>query len=380
MFLHIDLDCFFVSAARVKDPSLNGKVVAVAGGNKTDIFGDFIESGVIVSASYEARAQGIVYTTHSNLAKKICPEIIILPTDFELYKELSNKLFTLLLNFTNEIEKYSIDEYFVDLAGTKFDSNPLEFAKFLKEKIQNELGLPCSIGLSKTKFIAKFATNLAKPNGIRLISSPDEIGEFEIGKFPGVGKSASKFLNSRGITHIKDVLNAKSVFDKLGKNGITLYKRICALDSDKIEKQRQRKSLAMARTFAPIYDRSIIEKRLLVLCRYVSFDVYTLGLNPSKFELKIRYKDRQSISASITLHEIFTQKLLEKTIKELFFTHDKFSDFAITYLSVAVGGLDTKESKSLFDYLPNKNKTIDNALTKIRLKYGVDAIKSGGEI
>ncbi|OCR96517.1 DNA polymerase IV [Campylobacter fetus subsp. testudinum] len=380
MFLHIDLDCFFVSASRVADPDLNGKVVAVAGGNKTDIFGDFIESGVIVSASYEARKLGIGCTMHSSIARKIYPNIIILPTNFNLYKTLSNNLFKLLLDYTDEIEKYSIDEFFLNLKGTKFENDPLNFAKTLQNRIKNELKLPSSIGISENKFIAKFATNLAKPSKIKVINDISEIQNYEIKMFPGVGKSAENFLKSHGVVYIKDAFNAQKIFEKLGKNGLVLYSRICGKSRDQIHKNRPRKSLCIARTFKEISDRKVIEKRLMVLCRYVSFEVFMLGLNPTKFELKIKYKNNQSINASVTKHSIFTQKLLETSIKELFLKYDKMSDFAITYLSVGVGGLNQKTQMSLFDIQDKKDKTISDTLAKIRLKYGVNVIKSGGEI
>ena len=99
--------------------NLIGKKAAVASGSK---FGDYQDIGVILSASYEARSIGIRCAMHANLAKKICPELILIPTDFNLYHNLSNQLYKLLLNYTDEIERYSIDEYFVDLSGTKFDN------------------------------------------------------------------------------------------------------------------------------------------------------------------------------------------------------------------------------------------------------------------
>lgn len=380
MFLHIDLDCFFVSAAKLANPNLNSKIVAVAGGNCFDIFGDFLESGIIVSASYEARSMGINCGMHSKVAQNICPQIIIVKTDFKLYHRLSKRLFDLLLTCTNEIEKYSIDEFFIDLTGTKFNDEPIAFAKDLQKRVQDDLGLPCSIGLSDSKFIAKFATKIAKPAGIKLIGNINEIGDFEISKFVGIGKSATKFLNSHGIYKIKDVENAKHIFEKLGKNGLLLYLRLCGLSDEKTEPNKARKSLSMARTFKPIYDRNLIEKRILTLCRYVAFDIFSLNLHPSKFEIKFRYTNQHSINASTTKHCTFTQKNFDTIIKELFLVHDKFKKFSINYLSVGVGGFDANLQLSLFEAEEKRYDKIDKVLTKIHHKYGIEAIKSAAEI
>ena len=130
---------------------------------------------------------------HANLAKKICPELILIPTDFNLYHNLSNQLYKLLLNYTDEIERYSIDECFVDLSGTKFDNNPLEFAKKLKFEINNILNLPCSIGIAPNKL-------LAKPSKIYQINSAYEVENLAISMLPGVGKSLYKNLSKYGFS------------------------------------------------------------------------------------------------------------------------------------------------------------------------------------
>ena len=379
MFIHIDLDAFFISAAATIDKSLIGKKAAVASGNKFDIFGDYHECGIILSATYEARAMGISCAMHSSLAKKLCPEIIIVPTDFALYHKLSNSLYNLLLNYTNEIEKYSIDEYFIDLTGTRFNSNPLEFANKLKFEINNKLNLPCSIGIAPNKLLAKLATDIAKPSKIYQITSPKEVENLQICKLPGVGKSLHKSLQKYGITTIKDAINAKHIFDKLGKNAINLYKSLNLLNQDKIIKNQPRKSLAIARSFTPIKNRDDINKRLMTLCRHLYFEVASLALTPSKIELKLRYKGQTQVSISTTININFTHKFLEKITKELFVNLDKFKEYEIDYLSLCAAGFDKTQQLSLFDNQSPKNSKISNAIIQIQKKYGIDAIKSLSE-
>lgn len=379
MFIHIDLDAFFISAAATIDKSLIGKKAAVASGSKFDIFGDYHEYGIILSATYEARAIGINCTMHSSLAKKLCPDLIIVPTDFELYHKLSNSLYNLLLNYTDEIEKYSIDEYFIDLTGTKYDINPLEFANKLKFEINNKLNLPCSIGIAPNKLLAKLATNLAKPSKIYQIKSPQEIENLQISKLPGVGKSLYKSLQKYGVATIKDALNAKHIFDKLGKYAINLYSSLNLSHQDKIIKNQPRKSLAIARSFAPIKNRDSINKRLMILCRHLYFEVALLALIPSRIELKLRYKEQEQISISTTINANFTHKFLEQITKELFINLDKFKDYEINYLSLCAAGFDKQQQRSLFDTQSPKNSKISTAIMQIQKKYGVNAIKSLSE-
>ena len=142
MFLHIDLDAFFINAARTKEPSLRGVSAAVISGNCVDIFGDFLPPGMVLSASYEARAKGIKCTMQAATAQKIDPQIKLVSTDFALYKKLSKEVFNVLYDYTNEIEKYSIDEYFLDLRGTSWDNEPSALASIIKNRIVSELALP----------------------------------------------------------------------------------------------------------------------------------------------------------------------------------------------------------------------------------------------
>ncbi|TWO29159.1 hypothetical protein [Campylobacter lanienae] len=379
MFIHIDLDAFFISAASTIDKSLIGKKAAVASGSKFDIFGDYQDIGIILSASYEARSVGIRCAMHANLAKKICPELILIPTDFNLYHNLSNQLYKLLLNYTDEIERYSIDECFVDLSGTKFDNNPLEFAKKLKFEINNILNLPCSIGIAPNKLLAKLATDLAKPSKIYQINSAYEVENLAISMLPGVGKSLYKNLSKYGISTIKDALYAGQIFDNLGKNALNLYNSLTLKYKDKIIKNQPKKSIAIARSFSPIKNRDEIDKRVMILCRHLYFSVVSQAMSPSKFELKIRYKSQEPSSASVSINEHFTHKLLEQKVREMLVNLDKFKEYEINYLSLCAAGFDKQKEITLFDNQNPKNSKISSAIIEIQKKYGIDAIKTLSE-
>lgn len=388
MILHIDLDCFFVTAARIKNPSLYGKKVVIIGGSDGSLFDEAPSDGsVILSASYEARKYGICSAMPVFQAKKLCKDLIyVKKDDREFYNELSNKLYKILLNFTPAVEKFSIDEYFLDISGTSFENDAENFAKFLQKKIKNELNLDCSIGISDVKFIAKLTTDLSKPFGVGCILKKDievKLKDVSISKFTGVGKQSLKILHKYGIFTISDALKSKEIFKKLGKNGLWIWQNLSGEGSDEVKKKEPRKSLAMARTFSQICDRSELKRRLLIICRHLSFDIYRLNLNPTRFEVKIKYSNKKTITHTQTLDSSFNEILLKKISLELFEKCDIFTDLPIIYLGINTTNF--KESKNLdrnlFDIGDDKkNLKINDAIQKIREKYGVNSLKSANEI
>lgn len=372
MFLHIDLDCFFVSASRTLDKNLKHKPVAAASGNNYDIFGDFNKTRLILSPSYEARAFGVKTAMPAFMAYKLCPNLQLVNTDFSLYKKLSHSLHKILLNITNEVEKYSIDEYFVNLKGTKYDKNPMDLAINLKDKILKDLDLPCSIGLAKGKMMSKFATNIAKPDGIKFIKDVKEIDFLDISSFPGVGKSTSKYLASHGIFSIKDTLLAKDILLKIGKNGEKILNDLLCRNEDLIISNPIQKSYEISRSFKPVKNREEIKARILIICQYLGLEIFEKNLNPYCYELKIRYAGLKIKSFHKTLMLGFSQSLLEKTILEIFNENDE-KNLDINYIGISLSNF--SKDKSLFEIKEDKFKKLDESLLKIRSKYGVNLIK-----
>lgn len=373
MFLHIDLDCFFASAAVSINPNLKNKAIAVASGNCYDIFGDFLKFGIVLSASYEARKFGIKCAMPVFKAKNLCPNLIVLNTDFMLYKKLSNELYNLLYNYTNEIEKYSIDEYFMDLRGSGYENDALNFAKNLQNEVALKLNLPCSIGLSKSKYYAKLATDLAKPKGVMIIENFADVSGVDISQFCGIGKASQNYLKARGIHTLSDALGAKAHFNKLGKTGLELYLQLSGKNLGKINKQKEQKSLCVARSFESQNDRDELKRRLKILCKHLSFELFKKDLNPLHLELKIRYKGFKTRSFSQNLCEQATSLLIQKTILELFSKNDCGMDLGVDYLSVGASNFGLNQD--LFSpKLNQKQKALDLSLQKLRLKYGENII------
>jgi DNA polymerase-4 len=411
MKIHLDLDCFFVSAHRVYDKSLLQKPVVVVKRNDREIFentksevlnlnegaftGDLIVSkkeydrsyffengkirGIVVTSSYEARALGIKTGMTLKEALKICPSLIVLLPNYRLYHTLSYKLKLFLKKKIPKIEQYSIDEFFGDIEGWINDKDAYGFCMDLKREIYEKFSLPVSIGIAKSKWIAKLATSYAKPNGVFEVKDQKEfIKEIKIEKFPGIGKRLEKRLKERGIYTLKDVLENREYLFSWGKAGEILYKRISGLDNEEVEEKHKRKSIGISRRFDPVYCRDEILRRVSVLCRYLSFLVMKKKLNPTFYFLKIGYKNSKKSKAHVRIERLFNELLLKEIATLLFYRADVEED-AIVSISISLGGF--KKVTNLFDYEKDyKFQKLNDAIYKIRSKYGVSALLGGDEI
>ena len=411
MILHMDLDCFFVSAHRIKDKNLLDKPVVVVKRNDKEIFqnqrhevlnlnegaftGDIIVSkkhydksyflengkirGIVVTSSYEARAFGIKTGTTLKEALEICPDLIVLLPNYRLYHTLSYRLKLFLKRRIPQIEQYSIDEFFGDVGGWIEEEKVLDFAYNLKKEIKYKFDLPISIGISKAKWIAKLATSYAKPDGIYKVDNIYEfIKDIPVEKFPGIGKKIEKKLKNRGIMTLGDVLVNKEYLYSWGKNGEILYKRIIGEDYEKVKEKERRKSIGISRRFDPVFSREEIIRRIYVLCRYLSFMVAKKKLNPTFYCLKIRYLSGKKSKEHIALQRLFNEIMLKEVMKELFIRADVEREAVV---SIALSVSRFKKLSNLFDYEKDyKLHALNETLNKIRFKYGISSIIGADEI
>src|SRR3990170_2253311 len=195
--LHIDMDAFFASVEQKRHPELTGKPIVVGGS------GDPTKRGVVSTASYEARKFGIHSAMPLRTAYKLCPDAIFLPVDYEEYSKVSEKIKTILAEFTPIIEDVGIDEAFLDI--TQIDKPPDETAKEIKRRIRDETDLSCSIGIAPNKLLAKIASDMQKPDGLTIITEADivtKIWPLPVRKLWGVGPKTEAFLKSKDIETI----------------------------------------------------------------------------------------------------------------------------------------------------------------------------------
>lgn len=420
MILHMDLDCFFAAAHRINDPSLDGIPIAVGGRSNLNIFdskkqnktysnvnGAFASSlisiddtkeeeyfldkngiprGIITTSSYEARALGVKTAMSVSQALKICPTLKMIKPNYPLYHELSQKLKILLEKEIPSIEQFSIDEFFGDVTGWIGDEDVYQFAVDLKSKIQNDLGLPISIGIAKTKWIAKLATNDAKPNGVFMVT-PNKVQEYIKNKplksFPGIGKAFLEKISGYGINTLGDIKNYKKLFYSHGKVGQQIYERVNGLDSEKISAREDKKSIGIGRSFDPEMDREEIKRRLIILCRHLSFIAHKEKRKPTSFGLKIKYQYGATSNDTINTNREFSEQNFKNEIINLFPKVDTHPSHAISQLSLSLGSFQENSQKT-FDLFnqeqDSKLSNLSNSMQKLRDKFGVDIIKSGSEL
>ena len=234
--MHIDLNAFFASAEELRDPSLLGKPLAVGGRGRR---------AVISTASYQARKYGVHSAQPIYQALKLCPELIIKPVDFRYYHILSNSFFGYLERYSRLIEPVSIDEGFVDLTSyLKDKENPTEALKEIQDGLLKEVGLPCSIGIGPTKFLAKMASDMKKPLGITILRRKDlkdKLYPLPIEDFFGIGKqSAAKLKERFSIFTIKDLKERTDMDDEnlkkfFGKQYEIIKEHVNGYGSDKVD-------------------------------------------------------------------------------------------------------------------------------------------------
>jgi DNA polymerase-4/DNA polymerase V len=191
--LHVDGDAFFASCEEVIHPELKGKPVITGG-----------ERGIVACPNYAAKKLGIQRGVSLREAKVLCPDLIILPSDYETYSLFSRRMFNIIRQFTPQVEEYSIDEAFADLTGMRralrapYD----DIARKIKQAIYSDLGLTVSVGLSITKVLAKVASKYEKPDGLTLIPGraiPDFLRELPVEKIWGIGRATTEYLRGMGI-------------------------------------------------------------------------------------------------------------------------------------------------------------------------------------
>lgn len=247
--LHIDGDAFFASCEQARDPALKGKPV---------ITGQ--ERGIASSMSYEAKARGVKRAMRLSEIKKICPDVVMLPSDYETYSLLSKRFYEIVRRFTPEVEEYGIDECFADITGLR---RPLgmsyeKIAEKIKKELDDELGFTFSVGLGPNKSIAKIGSKWKKPSGLTVIAARDIhrfIKDLPLGKIWGVGKNTEAYLQKEGLQSALDFAQKSEqwVKQKLTKPHHEIHQELNGHFVLKLEtKERKKKnSIQKVRTFTP---------------------------------------------------------------------------------------------------------------------------------
>ena len=340
--IHVDMDAFYASVEQLDDPSLRGKPIAVGGGGTR---------GVVSAASYEARKFGVRSAMSGALAKKLCPELIFVRTNFERYKEISNKVRKVFFEYTNLVEPLSLDEAYLDVTQNK-KGNPSAtlIAQEIRALIKERTGLNASAGISINKFIAKVASDINKPNGQKTVP-PEEVIEFleqlDIKKFYGVGKVMKEKMYRHGIYTGADLKKKSLAYlqEHFGKSGAYYFNIVRGIHNSPVKAERTRKSLAAERTFSEnISSEIFMLERLEDIADEVAKRLKKSKVAGRTITLKIKYRDfsLQTRSKTLPLY-IASKELILENVKDLLY-QDEMRD-SVRLLGISMSNLNTEDRK-----------------------------------
>jgi len=247
--LHLDGDAFFASVMQAIDPKLKGKPVITGA-----------ERGIVTAASYEAKALGIARGVRLSDAKKICPELICVDSDYETYALFSHRMFAIMRRFTPMVEEYSIDEAFADLSGLRrlHHGSYKEIARQMKDAIERELGITVSVGVSVSKVLAKLCSKFEKPSGLTVISGPyihKLLAQTALHQVWGFGKNTTALLEKHGLKTAYDFVRKPESFAKnlLGKIGVEMHRELSGIAVHRVDDTPKTSyaTISKSRTFTP---------------------------------------------------------------------------------------------------------------------------------
>lgn len=380
----VDMNAFFISCEKIRHPEIEGKPAAVAGDpvNRT---------GIILTANYEARKYGIKTTMILREAFRLCPDLIIIPPDHRFYEKMSKEVMQILSSYTPLIEQNSIDEAWLDMTGCEsLFGQPLVSARSIMDRIKNELNLWCSIGISENKFLAKMASEMKKPLGITELWINDiqeKLWPLPVNYLYGVGKQTAKKLNGIGISTIKELAlaNREYIYNKLGKTGVELVLLANGIDDSPVTVNREdAKSIGRSTTLPhDITDIEYAKAILMELSDDIGMTARKSGKKGHTVQITIKYSNfntitrQMSINPSCNVKDIYAAgvKLLESN----------WNNEPVRLLGISLSGFQNDgEQISLFHLVDaneaksdDKIDNLEDAILKIRKKYGTEIIKPG---
>ena len=316
--VHIDMDAFFASVEQRDRPELRGKPIAVGGGS---------ERGVVAAASYEARPFGVRSAMSGRQAKKLCPELIFVSSNFERYKEASDQIRTIFFEYTDLVEPLSLDEAYLDVTQNKKGMlSASQIAEEIRKKIHAKTQLTASAGISINKFLAKVASDYNKPNGQKTIP-PEEVLDFlaslDIRKFHGIGKVTADKMYRLGIYTGADLRmrSADELNEKFGKSGSYYYHVVRGIHTSPVKSVRIAKSVGAERTFSENLSSEIyMEERLKEIVKALQKRMGKRKIAGKTVTLKIKYSDFviQTRSKTLPFYISDASLILEEAKKLLY--------------------------------------------------------------
>ena len=296
--LHVDMDAFYASVTLLEHPELVGTPVIIGGGRR----------GVVLSATYEARAFGVTSAMPMARAVRLCPQATVLPPQHARYAEVSDAVMSTFASITPLVEPLSSDEAFLDVAGAvRLMGSPAVIAQRIRDTVADEQGVTCSVGVAPTKFVAKIASGMAKPDGLLVVPAAHMVSfvqQLPVGALWGVGDKTEEQLHQLGLRTVADIAHTPlpTLRRALGATGEHLYAMSWGKDSRAVTAERVEKSIGADQTFPYDIDDPVeIHRRLLAVSDKAARRARAAGMMARTLTIRVRFADFTTITRSTTL-------------------------------------------------------------------------------
>lgn len=362
--LCLDMDAYFASVEIASNPNLKNKPIGVIGS---------ADRTVVTTASYEARKYGVKTGMPKFMAQKLCPHIEFIVGNFKKYSYISSQIHEFLKTITYKVEMYSIDEAFMDISDVPIP--PKDLGYIIKSHIKEKFGITCTVGIGKSKLLAKMATEINKPDGLNIIRDEDAcafLDTFNLNDIWGIGRKLTKKLNSLGIFNTKDIrkLNKDFFIKTFGKNGEKIYSMAFGEYEEGIKYEEDPvKSIGHSITLPKdTFDRKTLNSYILQLSDMVSFRARKAQVAGKTITFHLRYSDLTKFSKMHTIsyftsatHQIF--EVAKYISKDIDLTK------GVRHVGISLGNL-IYPCGSVNDIFSKKWENVYSAIDRINNKYG----------
>ncbi|MGE5695832.1 MAG: DNA polymerase IV [Candidatus Sericytochromatia bacterium] len=371
--LHSDLDSFYASVEQRDDPALRGRPVIVGG-------------GVVLAASYEAKAYGVRTAMSGGQARRLCPHALVVPPRMSAYSAASDAVFDVFRDVTPLVEPLSVDEAFLDVSGLRrVSGTPLEIAAKLRADVRERVGLPITVGIARTKFLAKVASQVAKPDGVLLVPPDRELAflrPLPIRRLWGVGAVTAEKLHAHGIETVADVaeLGEAMLASLVGRAmGHRLHALSRNADARRVQTGVRRRSVGAQRALGRArHTQAELDVILVTLMDRISGRMRAARRTGRTVVLRMRFGDFSRATRSHTLPRATasTAPLVAAARQLLCAARPLIAERGLTLIGFSVANVDrygTQQLELPFDARPDP-LTIDAAIDRIRRRYGTAAV------
>jgi DNA polymerase-4/DNA polymerase IV (DinB-like DNA polymerase) len=377
--IHIDMDMFYAAVEIRDNPVLSEKPLII--GSLPN------ERGVVATCSYKAREFGVRSAMSISEAYRLCPDGIYMRPNFSKYTKASREIHAILETYTDIVEYISLDEGFLDVTDTtKLFGSATEIGKIIKNRVNSETGLPCSVGVGYSKTSAKIASEEKKPNGFFVIPTAEDfvdlISDRNVRVIYGVGAQTAAKLKQVGITTVSDVKkHPQTIISLFGKHGQSIVNLANGIDERPVEPSSKAQSLGKEHTFQnDISDFDYLKDVLRLLAKELSFQIRKKEIYCHTITLKVTYAGMKKITRSKSAEATNKADDFYNTAASLLDTIDKAP---IRLIGISLSGFtDTVYSQlSIFDTNKNENpEKLASVMLALQRKYGIDIVKTGSEL